>query len=115
METITQEVTVWIPTYCNWIGPDDFAKPDFDVTQLFFCREDSDYPKNEGYTYVGKATITMAIPERQALIDGKVAALREELKSVRANSQRKINAIEDKIAKLLAITYEPKAEDDHAI
>jgi hypothetical protein len=61
------------------------------------------------FTHVGEADVTITIANSDQIIGGKVASLRAQLESDRADSQRRQNELIDKINKLEALTYEPAA------
>jgi hypothetical protein len=64
-----------------------------------------------GYTYIGEATITVEVPDERTLIDSKVEALREEIKTTRAEATAKVTKLEGQIQQLLAIEYAPSPAD----
>lgn len=103
MKTITATVGAWLT---EWRGPDDLAHgAERAVTALAYSEQDM---TRQGWTRAGEATITVEIVAEQELVDNKVAALREELKTERVKADMKLADIELKIQKLLAITYTPE-------
>jgi hypothetical protein len=106
MKTVTGKAKAWIAKH-SFIGPQDLVKPDFNPAKLFFTAPIVDMT-DQGWTLAGEAEITVNLVDEQTLIDNKVSALREELKTVRAEAHKKSVEIEDMISQLLAITYEPK-------
>ena len=64
-----------------------------------------------GYTHVGEADVTITIASPDQIIGNKVASLRAQLESDRAESQRRQNELIDKINKLEALTYEPEVAE----
>jgi hypothetical protein len=68
---------------------------------------DKEYWIGIGYTYIGEATITVEVPDERTLIDNKVEALREEIKTTRAEATAKVTKLEGQIQQLLAIEYAP--------
>ena len=56
-----------------------------------------------GYTKIGTATIEFDLIDRNEMIDNKIVALREELQSVKAEAQVKVQKLEDQLQSLLAI------------
>jgi hypothetical protein len=75
-------------------------------------RDDKDYWLKLGYTYIGEATITVDVPDEKTLIDSKVEALREEIKTTRADATAKVTQLEGQIQQLLAIEFTPSAPAD---
>ena len=71
---------------------------------------DKDYWIKLGYTYIAEATVTVEIPSERELIDSKVAAMREEIKTVRANATAKVTNLEGQIQQLLCIENSPVSE-----
>lgn len=64
---------------------------------------DTKYWTEIGYTYIGEASVTVEVPDERVLIDNKVTALREEIKTARAESTAKITQLEGQIQQLLCI------------
>jgi hypothetical protein len=54
---------------------------------------------------VGTATVTVHLAEPEAYVAEAVAGLRKQQQELRAEAERKANAIELQIGKLLAISY----------
>lgn len=104
MKTITSQATAYLVPYSS-VRVEDIGSLE-DASKLAFISNDY-HP--EGWIKVGKATITVEIPETNEIVEAKVASLKEQLQQVRAESQLKINEIEDQIAKLSALTYEVQA------
>jgi hypothetical protein len=106
MKTIAATIKAWLPGHA---GPDDLTgTPEQAVSTLAYYDHDM---TSSGWTYAGMATITVEIVDSQALVDNKVAALREELKAAQVEAAMKIGDIELKIQKLLAIEYVPEATE----
>jgi hypothetical protein len=78
------------------------------ASELFFLSAGSIHAP-DGWSKVGTAAITVEIADTDALIANKVESLKAELQAHRSNSQVKENELQDKISKLLAITYEATA------
>jgi hypothetical protein len=66
-----------------------------------------------GFLYIGKATITVEIPDEKELVENAVASLREQAAHIRAKATAECTEIEGQIQQLLAITYQPATEGDH--
>jgi hypothetical protein len=93
----------WLTEY-SYVGPQDLFNPEYQGGGITYSSQEM---QSQGWTEIGDAEITVRLLDQQTMTDNKVAALREELKTVRAEAHKKAVEIEDKIAKLLAITYEP--------
>jgi hypothetical protein len=103
MTTITSKTKAWISVHGSpdaLFGDDKSAA----VDELSFSQLDM---KSAGWTYVGEATITVDVPDQDALIGNKVESLRAEKQKVLAEAQAKATQLEGQIQKLLAITYTP--------
>lgn len=61
---------------------------------------------------LGKATITVEIPDEEAIKAGLVDTLRKEKERVLAEAQAQATRIESKIQSLLALEHTPAPEDD---
>jgi hypothetical protein len=64
---------------------------------------DKEFWIKQGYTHIGEATITVDVPSERELVDNKVAALREEIVTTRADATAKCTRIEGQIQQLLCI------------
>lgn len=62
-----------------------------------------------GWTLVGTAICHLDLVEADSLVANKVQSLRNEKNSILAAAQLQANAIEEKIQKLLSITYQPQS------
>lgn len=81
------------------------------VRQLAFFSHNDKYWAEQGYTYVGPATVTVEVPDMRDLVGNKVAALRQQEVAIRADATAKCTAIQSQIQSLLAIEHAPaKAE-----
>lgn len=101
---VTQTVSAWL-TPTSLISPDEITDPNK------VCLGDLSYTNLDmtdcGYTLIGKARITLALPDRGRLIDSKVASMRAEVKKIRAEAEAKASHIENQISNLLAIELSP--------
>ena len=61
------------------------------------------------WTKVGTADVEVEFSNGETMAAEKLASLKSQLKEERADAQMRVNAIEDKIAQLLAITNEVSA------
>lgn len=101
MKTITGTTNAWLASFQ---GPEVLMGPDESIaSKLFYSSSDATV---HGWTLVGKATITVEIPEPDQLIANKVASLRKEITQTRADAEMKARDLEEKVQQLLAITYE---------
>ena len=99
MRTITGTTTAWLTSYAN----PDCLQGKGDVTEINFADQDM---TQSGWTRLGPATISFECPDEKVIIANKVIALQGELQTVRAKAQEAVNALEDKIQSLLALTFE---------
>ena len=67
-------------------------------------------PSGRAYVKVGTATITLTLIDEKEMIADAIESMRRERDNVRAEAEMKCRQIEEKIANLLAITYQPEAE-----
>jgi hypothetical protein len=102
MKTITAETKAWI-LGASSLGPKELQDPKC-INSLVYASHDM---SAHGWTLVGKATITVEVPDEKAIIESKVTALKSELKTVRAEAEARANQIQGCINDLLALTYEP--------
>lgn len=77
-----------------------------DVTEILaFANDMSEF----GYTYLGDVTVTVPVPQvdvRQRMVE----SLREEKQRLLAETQVKVNQIDERIQSLLAIEHKTEAE-----
>ena len=62
------------------------------------------YIEREGYVHIGTATVTLEIHSQDKIVADQIKALNAQLQAVRAESQKKENAILLQISKLQALT-----------
>ena len=98
----TLKTKAWITEYCS-AGPDDLAKPSGIDSMVFNTRDMA----TAGWTYVGTAEITVDLVDRKTLVENKVVALKEELKTVRAEAHVKEMRLNEQINNLLALSFDP--------
>lgn len=105
MRTITGHTKAWLTEYGN---PEALTKENVNaVNCVAYANHDM---STAGWTYVGEATITFECVDDDTLIQNKVAALRGELQTLRANTEIKSSELEQKIQKLLAIEFTPEVQ-----
>lgn len=110
---VTQTVSAWL-TPTSLTSPDEITDPNkVRLGDLSYTNLDM---TECGYTLIGKARITLALPDRDRLIDSKVASMRAEVKKIRAEAEAKASHIENQISNLLAIEFSPAptSESDRA-
>lgn len=105
MRTITGKTTAWLASHQ---GPEALVgkKESQLIGDLYYANHDM---SSQGWSKVGKATITLEIPEDDQLIANKVDALRKEITRTRADAEVKARDLEEKVQQLLAITNEVAA------
>lgn len=70
------------------------------------CDEGS-YFEKEGYPLIGDVTLIVTMHSRDKIVQAQIESLNAQLQSERAESQRRQNAILDKISKLQALEFTP--------
>ena len=68
---------------------------------------DGSFWTKDGYVEVGEATVTVKLFDGKTVHKKRLDSLHATLEEVRADNQRRENAILDQISKLQALTYEP--------
>lgn len=63
----------------------------------------------DGYTHIGTARVIITIDPQDKIVSNQIAALRQQLQTVRAEHQREQNALIDQISKLEALTFDGAA------
>ena len=90
--------------YDNGATPEQVVSaPLLTITAPSDAGEALNYWERQGYTYLGLATVTLAIESRDKLVEKKVDSLRAMQGAVRAKAHAEETAIERQIQKLLAI------------
>lgn len=98
----TLTVVVWAKRWYN--------NKDYSYTITHDCNM-----MTEGYIKVAECPITFNELSQESGVPLEVAALQEQKKQVLANAELAAREIEDRISKLLAISYEPRplrSDDD---
>lgn len=101
--TITTEVFAIASPYSR-LTPEDLRSGDV-AKQLSYLT--TDMAGVDGYIVVGKGTVTVELYSPNDVAASQVQSLREQVKSVQAEAQLKVNRLEDQIRNLQALTYEP--------
>lgn len=65
------------------------------------------YFEKEGYPLIGEVTVLVTLHSQDKIVQKQIDALNKQLRSERAESQRRQNAILDKISKLQALEFTP--------
>lgn len=109
MSAITGTVKVWLSQYST-ITQDELANgaPDL-VGCLHYSNADL---SSGGWTIVGQADITIRLADAKTIVENKVASLRAELATTKAEAYQKELRIESKIQSLLAIEFTPSEVDE---
>lgn len=68
----------------------------------------SGYYEQQGYALIGTAITTIELHTEDRVLAAKLEALQAKLQTVRAENQRRENAILDQISKLTAISHDAK-------
>lgn len=108
--TTTAIVDAWIN---NTSDPSKLDDPK-NLPFLHYLREGSDasYWKTNGYSYVGKATIILEPISQNEMIAAKAESIKAEIQKTRADSQVKVNRLEDQLSKLLALDFSGMVDSD---
>lgn len=101
--TITTEVFAIASPYSR-LTPEDLRSGDIGP-DLQYCT--TDMSGCEGYTVVGKGTVTVELHSISDITANQVAVLRKQVEQVQAQAQAKVNQLQDQIRNLQALTYEP--------
>lgn len=102
---ITGTVKVWLTN--DHYGPDDIKRDGSKcIGKLGYFNGDMTL---SGWTQIGEADITLRLVSDDAMVANKVSALREEIKSVRAEAEATVTRLEGRVQQLLAITNEVKS------
>jgi hypothetical protein len=101
--TITTEVFAIASPYSR-LTPEALRSGDIGP-QLMYCT--TDMSGSDGYIVVGKGTVTVELHSANDVAASQVQSLREQVKTVQAEAQLKVNRLEDQIRNLQALTYEP--------
>ncbi len=68
-------------------------------------KDDLDVYTNDGWVVIGKATVTVEYLSQDEVQSQLLGALKTKLQTVRAENQKRENAILDQISKLQALTF----------
>lgn len=98
-QTITGEVFAYLTDNS---GPEDLREHGIGALKF------SNYGgmASSGWTMVGKATVSVEIPDERTLVENKVDSLKAEATKLRAETEARLTEIDRKINTLLAITFE---------
>lgn len=101
MTTITYKAKAFIqPKYET---PDDLMKG---TVRPVLVTGSTDYWTKDGYVHVANATVTLDRLDDKTIHEQQLAGLQVALVAVRAENQKRENAILDQISKLTSIAYE---------
>lgn len=92
----------YLPSYCQI--SDVVSGSDMPL----ICRGDSSYLEQQGYALIGTANVTIELHAENKILADKLEALQTQLQTVRAENQKRENAILDQISKLTAISHDAK-------
>ena len=87
---------------------DLFNLPQAELVQAL-CITTTDMSDSEGWIQVGTADVRVNLTPLPDLTANTIRTLRAQVKTIRADAERKAMALEGEIQKLLAITNEVKA------
>lgn len=97
--------SVWLTESANkYLDLNDIRKPE-ESTWFAYTDIDTDMSKY-GCTLIGTAEIEITMLDQSVITSNAIDAIKTQIKSFRADSEHKINVLQDQINKLLAITNE---------
>jgi hypothetical protein len=102
---VTATMKAWISEY-NRCTPRELATPEGAATLMYSNIDMS----SAGYTFAGTAEVTLDLLDQNALVNNKVAALREQAAGIRAGATAKCTRIEGQIQQLLCIENSPAGD-----
>ncbi len=97
MKTITGTIGAWLSSHNLNADQNDFEN-------LFFAVSDM---TNIGWIKVGNASVTVELMSDADQLTNQLAMLEEAERRVKADAQAKLNEIEGRRQRLLAIEYKP--------
>ena len=99
-------ISAWLTQY------NSLSTLDYEPENLLSCVAFHQFDmKDQGWTYVGKAEITLTLVDHDQVIANKVDSLRAEQTAIRADAQKKITELNGEIQNLLAIAFDAKLEE----
>lgn len=97
--------SVWLTESANkYVDLNDIRKPE-ESTWFTYCDIDTDMSKY-GCTLIGTAEIEITMLDQSVITANAIDAIKNQIQSVRAESENKITKLQDQINKLLAISNE---------
>lgn len=102
---IVGEVDVW--SCRDWITPDYIqglianGKSDSAVAMLSYSN--SDMTGYEGWAHFGRAKVEVTLFPRNVIVENKVESLKAEIQKKRAETQKEVEKLEERIQQLLAL------------
>jgi hypothetical protein len=104
MRTITAETTAYLTTQADARELTAAGNDAAAIEILSFHRIDM---TSVGWIRVGKATISVEIPDDDQLVASAVTTLRAEIQKTRADAEIRCQGLNKQIEQLLAIEYTP--------
>jgi len=103
MKTITATIHAYVASYYTM---DDIVNvaPENAVNRLMFSINPLD-----GYIQIGTAEIRVTIDSQEDIVSRQISTLQEAKKRIQAETQQKLNAIDEQIGKLQCLEYRPEA------
>jgi len=99
--TVTGTTKAWITEHST-ARPEHLAEGDPRLIK-WVCYSDMDM-SGSGWVLVGEATVTLKLDSVEEVVANQVAALRQQITSVRAEAENKATDLERQVQQLLAIT-----------
>lgn len=107
MAKITGKTKVWLNS--EWYGPVEIKRDGGEAINHLTYTDINMSSSGGAYVCIGTAEITLDLVDEATMVDGKVEALRAEVKSIKAKAEMESTALEGKIQQLLAICNEVAA------
>ena len=104
MKAITGKIGVWITndrtTPQDAISMSANGEQDRALDLFFYSTHDM---SGQGWVRVGTAAVTVEFSDMNEIINNKADCLRKEIQTVRAEAQKKIGALEERLGQLLSL------------
>lgn len=107
---ITGKITAYLTDH-SYRGPQDLLdESNSEESRLGMLHFSMNDMQEFGWSAVGEAEITVTLLSADGMVAQKLDALEAEKKKMVADHQVRLNAIEERISNLKAITFKPEVE-----
>lgn len=107
MKTITATVPAWITDEYVTLADLNKTRPERAISSVSFYLPHGEKGP-DGWVQIGAAEITLTLHEPAKVAEGQIAVLREAKQRLQAETQMKLNAIDERIGKLLCLEHKPE-------